>query len=49
MANGKHNSNNGQQSGTCSHQQEIARRPHIGVQHEFDAKNHRNPTATMHR
>ena len=38
MANGKQNSNNGQQSGTYSHQQEAVQRPDVGVQPEFDAR-----------
>jgi len=38
MANGKHNSNNEQQSGTYSHQQEAVQRPDVGVQPEFDAR-----------
>lgn len=38
MANGKQNSNNEQQSGTYSHQQEAVQRPDVGVQPEFDAR-----------
>ncbi|MBL1271933.1 MAG: site-specific DNA-methyltransferase [Oceanospirillales bacterium] len=38
MANGKQSSNNEQQSGTYSHQQEAVQRPDVGVQPEFDAR-----------
>lgn len=38
MANGKQNSDNGQQSGTYNHQQEAVQRPDVGVQPEFNAK-----------
>lgn len=38
MAKNKQATNNTQQSGTYSHQQQAVQRPDVGVQPEFDAR-----------